>query len=343
MYFYFTLFVLMSFYLLLVNKFLKKFNLSLDKESNNENHKSLLREDNSTPLSGTFYFLPIIIIFFNNLDIAILICCGSLFFLGMFADLKILTSYKIRLIFQFLIISIVFYISKEIKIDTRILVIDSLMNYEITRILICSFFFMVLINGFNLIDGTNCLCSLNFLIISIFLNMSISDKSFNFLNLELNALMFALLVFLIFNFFGKNFLGDGAAYGVGFLFGYMLLKLSILNQDMSPYFIANLLFYPAFENLFSILRRKILKKNDFLPDNLHLHQIIFKYIKKKKIIKKNFICSSLIGILINSLFLLSYIIGYNNINNSKIQLILIAISSFLYLALYYFFNRKLSQ
>ena len=72
-------------------------------------------------------------------------------------------------------------------------------------------------------------------------------------------ILIPLSIFIIFNFFGKNFLGDGAAYGLGFLLGYILLKISLLNNNVSPYFIANLLWYPAFENLFSILKKKFFK------------------------------------------------------------------------------------
>tara|TARA_A100001015_G_C14976317_1_gene707419 strand:- start:395 stop:1423 length:1029 start_codon:yes stop_codon:yes gene_type:complete len=341
MQFYFYIFVILGIYLFLTNFSLKKFNLSLDKEEADEKHKSLLRKDNSTPLSGTFYFLPIVIILFYNLDLKIIICSSLLFVLGMLADLKIITSYKLRLIFQFLLISSIFFFSSEIKIDTRIMLIDNLMNYELTRILISTFFFMVLINGFNLIDGTNCLCSLNFFIISIFIYLLIKNSNIAFINTEINILIIALLIFLVLNFFGKNFLGDGAVYGLGFIFGYFLLKISLLDNNISPYFIANLLWYPAFENLFSIVRRNFSKSNNYLPDNNHLHQLIFKYFKKKKIIKKNFILSSFIGISINSILFFNYLIGFNSFNNSMIQIMLISSSIFLYLIAYYFFDKKL--
>ena len=336
-----SIFFLLLFFLLVINYILKKFDLSLDRQTVNEKHKSLLREDGAIPLSGTFYFMPIILILFYSLDLKMIVCCSLLFLLGLLADLKIITSYKLRLIFQFLLIFSLFFISKEIKIDTRIIFINNLMNYDLARILICTFFFMVLINGFNLIDGTNCLCSLNFLIISIFLYLLIINSNIVLINNELSIFALSLSIFLILNFFGKNFLGDGAAYGLGFLIGYLLLKISMINQSISPYFIANLLWYPAFENLFSIIRRNFSNSNNYLPDTNHLHQLIFKYFKKKKLIKKNFILSSLIGISINSILFLNYLIGFNNFNSSIIQIILISNSIFLYLISYYFFNKKL--
>ena len=157
----------------------------------------------------------------------------------------------------------------------------------------------------------------------------------------MNIFILSLFVFLLLNFFGKNFLGDGAAYGLGFLLGYLLLKVSLLNNNISPYFIANLLWYPAFENLFSILRRNFSKSNNYLPDNEHLHQLIFKFYKKKKITERNFLLSSLIGMSINSILFLNYFIGFNYYNNSIIQIVLISSSILLYLISYYYFDKKL--
>ncbi len=338
LYLYISFFLII--YLLIINFFLKKSNLSLDKELNNENHKSLLREDNSTPLSGTFYFLPIVLILFY-LDTTFIIFCSLFFILGLLADLKVITSYKLRLIFQFLFFSLLFFINKDIIIDTRIAFIDDLMNNNLTRILICTFFFMVLINGFNLIDGTNCLCSLNFALILFFTYLLIINLNVDYLNEELKILLFPIIFFLILNFFGYNFLGDGAAYGLGFLIGYFLLKISLINNSISPYFIANLLWYPAFENFFSIMRRTFSKTNNYLPDNDHLHQLIFKFYKKKSNIKKNFLLSSLVGLSINSILFINYLIGFNYYNHTMTQVILIIVGILIYLIFYYTLKKKL--
>ena len=340
----YSLFIIFTliFYLLIVNYFLKKFSIGLDIETNEEKHKSLLRSDNSTPLSGTLYFLPIIIILFYNTDYLFTICCSLLFILGFCADLKIITSYKKRLIIQFILISLLFLINKDIFILTRLEFIDNLMDYDLSRVLLCTFFFMVLINGYNLIDGTNCLSSLNFLIIILFMFLVADNLNIDYANKELMILAIMLLIFLIFNFFGKNFLGDGAVYGLSFLLGYILLEISLSNNSISPYFVANLLWYPAFENLFSILRRNVTKKNNYLPDNDHLHHLIFKFYKKKGIIKKDILISSLIGIFINFILLINYLVGYKYYNHTWIQIILIFTGIILYLLSYYSLKKKLA-
>lgn len=332
---YFVISVLFIFYIILINSILKKFRLSLDIETKEEKHKSLLRIDNLTPLSGTYFFLPIIILIFYDLEILTLLCCVFLFLLGSIADLKIVSSYKLRLVFQFIFLSVFFYFSKDLFIDTRILVLNNLMNYNLVRILSCTFFFMVLINGFNLIDGTNCLCTLNTFIIIIFILLVINRLNIEYFNYEISILAISSFVFLYFNFFGKNFLGDGATYGSGFLLGYLLLNLSLLEHRISPYFIANLLWYPAFENLFSIIRRNISKKNNYLPDNDHLHHLIFKSFEKKFFKKNKFILSSLTGLSLNTFLLLGYYIGYYYYNNTYVQLLLILNGIIFYLITYY--------
>lgn len=327
-------------YLLIINYFLRKFDISLDKETSGENHKSLLRLDNFTPISGTFYFLPVILILFNRLEFTALIICSLFFILGLFSDLKILNSYKLRLLFQISFLLLFFFINKDIEIYTKIQFVDKMMNYDLSRIILCTFFFMVLINGFNLIDGTNSLCSLNFLIISILSYLIIHNLNISFIEHELNIFILILAIFLISNFFGLNFLGDGGAYGIGFLLGYILVKISLIDSSISPYFIANLFWYPAFENLFSILRRTFTYKNNYLPDNEHLHQLIYKFFVKKNFIKKNFLLSSLVGLIINLILVINYSIGYIFLNNTVVQITLIMGGVILYLLTYYSLAEK---
>jgi UDP-N-acetylmuramyl pentapeptide phosphotransferase/UDP-N-acetylglucosamine-1-phosphate transferase len=99
-------------------------------------------------------------------------------------------------------------------------------------------------------------------------------------DLELDVLLVSvcltsLTVIYIFNFFGKIFLGDGGSYLISCVFGVILIKFSSDNYLVSPYYVAALLWYPAYENLFSIIRKKISKKTPSTPDNEHLHQFIY--------------------------------------------------------------------
>ena len=68
-----------------------------------------------------------------------------------------------------------------------------------------------------------------------------------------------LLLFL--NFLNKLFLGDNGAYMISFFIGFYLITIYNQNyQNITPYFVILLLWYPCFENLFSILRKIYYKK-----------------------------------------------------------------------------------
>ena len=278
----------------LLNFYQIKFKFCLDNATIEEKHKKLLSLNNQTPLSGTIYFFIVTSIIFYRDESYLLIPCIFFFGIGFFADLKILKSPKLRLILQFLILLIFFSVSQEITIDLRIDLLNKLMEKNIFNILIVSFFFLVLVNGYNFIDGVNNLSPLNFLIILTFIYLLCESINIYDLRNSILVFMFATVVFVIFNFFGKNFLGDGAIYGLSFFIGYILIKISSFDDSISPYFIANLLWYPAFENLFTILRRSFNRNKNYLPDNKHLHQMVFKFITKKKCLNKSFYAAQLL-------------------------------------------------
>ena len=60
---------------------------------------------------------------------------------------------------------------------------------------------------------------------------------------------------------GKLFMGDSRSYVLGLICGYFLIEIYAFGPNISPFFIVLLLWYPCFENLFSILRKFSLKVN----------------------------------------------------------------------------------
>tara|TARA_Y100001936_G_C16055881_1_gene660961 strand:+ start:352 stop:756 length:405 start_codon:yes stop_codon:yes gene_type:complete len=133
-------------------------------------------------------------------------------------------------------------------------------------------------------------------------------------------------------------MGDSGAYVLGLFFGFTLIHFSNDNLDISPIYILNLLWYPAFENLFSILRKLKMKISISKPDNFHLHHLIFKFIDKK--FKNNSYINSVTGLLINifNLFTLSIATIVSN-HSLYLSLILIFnISS--YILIYFYMLRK---
>ena len=338
---YKILFIIFGFlYLILLNNLLKKYNFCLDDVSGNEKHKLLLNFKIKTPLSGSLYFFPIIFYLFYEYYFLGSVFCLILFILGLFSDLKITNSPKLRLIFQFILLIVFLMLNEEITIDTRLEVFNNLMKNEILKVLIVSFFLLVIINGFNFIDGVNNLSSLNFVIILFFTYLLIKNNQFFYAKDQILVLLILILIFVVFNFFGKNFLGDGAVYGLSFFIGYLIINISLLDSKISPYFMANLLWYPAFENLFTIIRRTFFKKKYYLPDNLHLHQMLYKFLTKKIFVKKNYLLSSLSGILINTYLFFINLVGYFFYTETDVQIILILMNIIVYILCYNFLKNN---
>ena len=139
-----------------------------------------------------------------------------------------------------------------------------------------AFCLMVLINGSNFIDGLNGLLLGYFLIIILIL---FKLNLFSLIDISTEAAFFIVLTIsfiLILNFCNQLFIGDNGAYSLSFLVGCLLIKIYNLNNFISPYFIILLLWYPCFENSFSIIR-KIIYKKTLKPDNAHTFIIIYLY------------------------------------------------------------------
>ena len=102
------------------------------------------------------------------------------------------------------------------------------------------------------------------------------------------SLASATLGFLAWNFpFGRVFLGDGGAYFLGFMLAELAVQLVVRNPSVSPFYALAVLFYPVFETLFSIWRRKFKRGVPVdQPDSLHLHQLIFRRLVRVSVLKE---------------------------------------------------------
>ena len=135
-------------------------------------------------------------------------------------------------------------------------------------------------NAINIIDGFNGLAS----VVCIFMLLSLAYVALQVG--DMFVLVAALIVagaaagFLIWNYpVGLIFLGDGGAYFLGFLLGELALLLVMRNPDVSTWYAALLLIYPAFETVFSAYRRMFVRgKSPAMPDGIHLHSLIFRRI-----------------------------------------------------------------
>jgi UDP-GlcNAc:undecaprenyl-phosphate GlcNAc-1-phosphate transferase len=135
------------------------------------------------------------------------------------------------------------------------------------------FWFLVVINGINFIDGLDGLAAGVTLFVSlVLLVLCVTDKNF-MTALGFAALSGATLGFLRYNFNPASiFMGDSGSY----LLGYMLAGMAILGSVKSQATVAILIpiiamGVPVLDVLFSPIRRFLLGRKVFTPDKEHLH------------------------------------------------------------------------
>ena len=328
--FFFVIFIsFIVFYFL--NDYLKNRNILVNYKG--QKHQKFLGSKD-IPLSGGIFLVFSIIVLFNSYNFFLSLFIFLIFCVGFASDTNFLSSPKLRLLIQSSII-ICFVVLLDLKInETNFLLLDKLLESIYFKYFFSSFCLLILINGSNFIDGLNGLLIGYFsLIISIILYLN----PFLYFGIEKNIIAFLLLslIYLFFlNINNKLFMGDSGSYTLGLISGFFLIKLYEFNDEISPYFIVLLLWYPCFENLFSIIRKFSFRKSPISADNNHLHQLIYYFLKKKKITTKISInnASSFLIILYN---LFVFFLSLNYMSNSQFQIIMVLVNIILYLIVYF--------
>ena len=326
------------FSILFLNKFFINKNLLLSHSG--DKHQEFVSKK-SVPLIGGIFLIFLFITFLAKLEkyyeIVILFL---IFILGILTDMKILNSPKKRLLMQAFFIIILTFVSKLQIIDTRIDFFNIILESEFINFCFVVFCLLILMNGSNFIDGLNGLLVGYFTMITIIL---IKIDFFHFYEAENDEILFFLsTLFLVFffNISNKLYLGDNGVYVVSTFFGLMIIDYHQSFSIISPYFFILILWYPCFENLFSIIRKFRLKRSPVNADTNHLHQLLFYFLKKKNnftnLMNNNF--SSLIILSFNFLI---FAISLNNIYSTKLQITSIFFSVISYVIIYiYLFNFK---
>lgn len=286
-------------------------------------------------LSGGLYFLisfSIISMLNNYIFLNLLIYSSIFLILGIFSDINLDFSARQRLIFMF-IFAFFIIINAQLFINSvDIKILDKFIRYNFFSLIFFSSCFVIIINGANFIDGTNGNASGYFIL--CFLSLSyqldqISAGKFDALILQL--MLLPIIVFFIFNFFNKNYLGDNGSYFLSALTGLLVIN-SYIYYEISSFYFINLLLYPAIEVLISFVRKIYSKQSPYLPDKMHLHHLIEKVFSKIKFFKKFKNNMASIVILI---FLSIFFTQFNsNINDKLIQIKLTSTFCILYFFIY---------
>lgn len=160
---------------------------------------------------------------------------------------------------------------------------QSLFAYQPVAIFFTAFAIAGIVNAFNIIDGVNGLAGATGLVVLCavgLISLAIGDQELFNLCIVIFA---AVLGFLIVNWpMGRLFLGDCGAYLLGFMLAWVCVLLPVRNPEaVSPWASLTVLLYPTIETLFTITRRRLLRRHPVLADKLHLHTLV-----KKRLLKK---------------------------------------------------------
>ena len=297
-------------------------------------HQEFSGHSNTPLVGGVIIFFSLSILNFFEFNL-FSIYLTAMFVLGLFSDLKKLISPISRLLLQIILIILCIYLSNINITVTRIILLDYLLTNYLFSIFFTTFCILVIVNGSNFIDGVNSLAIGYYIIISLVLLLLKNDGFIVTFNFPLHLITVCLIILYFFNLFNKLYLGDSGAYLLGFIFSIELINFYLQNNNISPFFIILLLWYPAFENLFSILRKINLKKSPILPDTNHLHQLIFSYLKQKNY--SPFKANNVTGISINIYNGVIMMIALSNPVYTQLQIILIIVN----LCVYTFFYMRL--
>ena len=116
-----------------------------------DNHQKFI-SSRKTPLSGG---LILIFTSYYYLNLSTFTYIFFIFCLGFLSDTKKINSPKLRFIIQTLIVLSVVYFSSITVPETKIFFLDQLLVNDLFRIVFSVFCILIIINGYNFIDGVN--------------------------------------------------------------------------------------------------------------------------------------------------------------------------------------------
>ena len=256
-----------------------------------------------------YLFLTQQIIYYEYLSF-----CTLFFFLGLADDLKLNIKPKLRLLLMIAFLITLVILNKFYIEYTGIRFLNRFLEIDIFALFFVCLCFLFIINGSNLIDGYNGLLGIHTFII-------LANLFFvNYFGGNYDLAFFIFYGILIITFFlqynfpkATVFLGDGGSYFLGAFIALSVIKTSVANPSISPFYFCILLFYLFFEVFFSFIRKIVMEKQSPLfPDKKHLHMLLYKILLKKNNSKSK--SNYHVSIIINSIYFVAYTSTITNIS-----------------------------
>lgn len=156
--------------------------------------------------------------------------------------------------------------------------VDHLLKYGPLALLVTAVAVAGVSNAINIIDGFNGVAGGAVIIMLAGMGVLAWQVSDMFVVTLVLAGMGTMLGFLLVNYpTGRLFLGDGGAYVAGFWVAEIAVLIVIRHPEISPWQVLAICAYPVIEVMYSIYRRKIIRKSSVgAPDRLHLHTLLYR-------------------------------------------------------------------
>ncbi len=314
----------------IINIFFLKKKFLID-DTKSSDHKKFVNKNINVVLSGGIVFF-ILFLIFTSFNFYLKLFIFFIFLIGIFSDLRILNSPSLRFLLQFFVVGIfVFLLDIGIKV-TDLKYLDLFLKYKLVSIIFSTLCLLVLINGSNFLDGLNTLIIGYYILVLLALFFLISANNIDYsLSLIITTLLI-LIILLVFNILNKSFIGDSGAYAISCSIGFICIDFFKNISEFSVLFIVVILWFPAFETLFSVLRKLSIKTKPTNPDNQHLHHLIYTFCLSK--IKKKLVSNISTALMINLFNLFVFILAIMNYKNSIFLSIILITNILIYLILY---------
>ncbi|WP_106830644.1 MraY family glycosyltransferase [Parabacteroides pacaensis] len=207
-----------------------------------------------------FYFGALVYFFMNSLEYPWFMLALTLVTFISFVDDIRSTSPKVRLLFHFLAMMLMFYQWGLFSLAWWWIII---------ALVIC----MGIINAYNFMDGINGITGGYSFVVLLALGY-VNREIVPFVKEGfIYTILCSVLVFCFFNFRGKArcFAGDVGSVGIAFILLFLIGKLIIQTEDFS--WIILLVVYGV-DSVLTIIHRLMLHENIGLPHRKHLYQIM---------------------------------------------------------------------
>jgi UDP-N-acetylmuramyl pentapeptide phosphotransferase/UDP-N-acetylglucosamine-1-phosphate transferase len=234
----------------------------------------------------------------------LLVAAMPCFLVGLTEDLTKRVSVRARLIATFTSALLAAWLLGAYLPRLDIYGFDYLLSYGPLALLVTAVAVAGVSNAINIIDGFNGLagCAVIIMLGAMGILALQVDDTF-VLTLVITGIG-TMLGFLLMNYpTGRLFLGDGGAYVAGFWLAEIAVLIVLRHPGISPWQVLAICAYPVIEVMYSIYRRKVIRKcSPGAPDRLHLHTLLYRRVvcrclpmSKRPSWKRNSVVACIVG------------------------------------------------